>query len=131
MKNLDKLEKYIKINDITFHSENMDYLSLFPGFRFKEFIPTDDQLKKIQPFFVHLKEVLSANNIYVYNYLLDWLSFIVQNPGKKTKVCIIFIDKSLYENSLFPNIIAKLYLEYLEIIVVKKPIIHLINLKNI
>lgn len=45
----------------------------------------------------------------VYEYLLNWLAFIVQNPGEKTGVCNVFIDGGGSGKTLFMEIIALLF----------------------
>ena len=112
MKNLDEFKKYIFIKGISFRTNNKDYLSIFTGFDFQEFVPTDSQLKKINPFFVHIMEVLSDGDKNVNDYILDWLAFIIQNPGEKTKVCNVFIDDGGSGKTLFMEIVALLFGEF-------------------
>ncbi len=38
----------------------------------------------------HFKEVMANNNPKVYKYLLDYFAHIIQYPGKKTEVCLVF-----------------------------------------
>lgn len=104
-----KLEKYIGVKGKSFYSKDNNFLSVFTGFKFRIFNPSDNDLKKINPFFVHIKKVLSNNDNNVYEYLLNWLAFIVQNPGEKTGVCNVFIDGGGSGKTLFMEIIALLF----------------------
>jgi len=38
----------------------------------------------------HFKEVMANGNNVIYNYLLDYFAHIIQYPGRKTGVCLVF-----------------------------------------
>lgn len=73
--------------------KNNDIFNLFTGFRFE---PLDDiketeYYDTIQPILSHLKEVLCSNNEDVYQYVIKWLSHLIQRPCDKAGVPVILM----------------------------------------
>ena len=72
-----------------FYSENPQIFSVFRGY--------DRNLLKsinyeiIQPFLDHLLNIVCGNDKKCYEYFLDWMSFILQNPDGKTGVVPVLI----------------------------------------
>lgn len=64
-------------------------LNIFDGFKYY-FEPFDQTLTcKIKRILNHFLEVVSSGNDEVYEYLLDWLADMIQNPNKKNGVAIL------------------------------------------
>lgn len=110
--NIQIFKDYLNYNKIVFNSEDNDNISIFTGFNFKEFIPTNDQIEKVKIFFDHMKNIISNNSEEVYNYIFSWISFIIQNPGRKTKTCILINGSPGSGKSIFLEIISKIFGEY-------------------
>ncbi len=62
----------------------------------------------------HIREVLCNDNDLVYDYVLDWLSYIVQNPGHKTQVMLVFVGPSGCGKSTFYSWLMPIFGEYME-----------------
>ena len=43
----------------------------------------------ISNFLSLIHEVIADSNEDIYNYLLNWISYIIQNPGNKTETAIV------------------------------------------
>ena len=104
--NIQIFKDYLNYNKIVFNSKDNDNISIFTGFNFKEFIPTNDQVEKVKIFFDYVK------NIICNDYILSWLSYLIQNPGKKTKTCLIINGSPGPEKSIFLEIISKIFGNY-------------------
>lgn len=68
---------------VKFFSNNDSVMSLFHGYAYKILEHVDET--KIQMFLDLINEVICDNNEQVYEYVLNWISFIVQRPGKKSE----------------------------------------------
>lgn len=64
----------------------------WPGFKYEK-IDRKSNLDKLseatEKLLKHIFEVWADSNEEKYSYILDWFSFILQNPGKKTKVALV------------------------------------------
>ena len=69
-----------------------DHFNLFKGFR-AEKLPVYKDYDLIKPILDHIKIVLANNREDVYNYIIQYLAQIVQNPKKKTEVVMIWKGK--------------------------------------
>lgn len=120
---LDKLiysEKYSKITSryksvykkrgVCFHSTSDKDLSLFTGFTFPERDTVD--IGKICLFLDHIKNIISNGNEILYKYILSWIAFIVQNPGKKTETCLMILGDEGTGKTMFTTVICKLFGNY-------------------
>ena len=105
----NKLEFLVRA--VRFISTEPGVLSLFRGYPYKSLKTCD--MKLIQPWLDHVSNVISNHNKEIYEYLLNWISFIVQNPGEKTGVMPILIsDQGAGKNEFFSNIICELLGSY-------------------
>jgi hypothetical protein len=99
--------------DLRLYSKDIDVLSLFQGY------PYDDDFIKysseeiISPFLNHIFEVICDKNNEPYIYLISWISFLIQNPGRKTETALIIIgEQGTGKNKFFPDVISKLFGRY-------------------
>ena len=60
----------------------------------------------------HAKDIICNNNDF-YVYILNWISYIIQNPGLKVETCPIFIGgQGSGKGAFFQEIIAALFGRY-------------------
>jgi len=57
----------------------------------------------------HIKTVLVSNNQGDYEYLLDWLSWIVKHPEEKTGVSVVFVSDQGTGKSILINVLQKIF----------------------
>lgn len=62
----------------------------------------------------HIRITLCNNDDLIYQYILNWLAFILQNPGEKTQVMIVFVGPSGCGKSTFYSWLAPLFGNYME-----------------
>ena len=75
------------IKGIKFNSKDEKVMSIFHGFKYA--ILEKLNIEVIDAFLKLIKEVIANNDFEVYMYILNWISFIVQNPGVKTETALI------------------------------------------
>lgn len=99
-----------KKKDVAFYSKDKHVLSLFPGFKY----PNVDtvNMDKISLFLDHIKNIIANGRDDLYEYILSWIAFIIQNPGKKTNTCLIILGKEETGKTAFTTIICKLFSDY-------------------
>jgi len=89
------------------------HFNLFKGFR-ASLLPPKYNYKIIQPFLNHIKEVLMNDNADYYNWFIQYLANIIQNPNVRSNVIIIFqgtqgAGKSIVVDTIANHIIGKEY----------------------
>lgn len=81
----EKYKTHFNITAIKFYSKNPKHISMYKGLYYRIDIPlTEIKMDLIQPFLDHTKNVICNGNEELYNYVLDWISFIIKNPNGKT-----------------------------------------------
>ncbi|KAH7819005.1 putative Poxvirus D5 protein [Monocercomonoides exilis] len=93
----------LSIDGEKFFSENSRIFSLFHGFKYLMANEQNDEI--IKPFLDFTREVIANNNEELYQYILCWISSIVQNPGEKTETSLVLkglqgIGKNTWTNEL-------------------------------
>lgn len=95
---------------VCFYSKYDNDLSLFTGFTFPE--RDNVNINKICLFLSHIKNIIANGDEVLYNYILSWIAFIVQNPGKKTETCLIILGEEGTGKTMFTTVICKLFGNY-------------------
>ncbi|KAA6398240.1 MAG: hypothetical protein EZS28_006237 [Streblomastix strix] len=67
---------------------------------------------KIDQFLGLVKDTISANDERVYEYILNWFAFIVQNIGKKTETAIILKGLQGIGKNVSTNVLCELLADY-------------------
>ncbi len=68
----------------------------------------------IQAILQHIRVTLCDKQDDIYEYVLDWLAYILQHPGRKTQVMIVFVGPSGCGKSTFYSWLAPLFGNYYE-----------------
>ena len=106
--------------------KDIDIFNIFTGFRFEPLhIDTDpNYYDNIQPILTHLKEVLCSNNEEVYNYVVKWLSHLIQRPRDKAGVPVILMKS---EQGTGKNV----FWDFMGLVMGKKYIVTINNLDDL
>ncbi|KAA6380709.1 MAG: hypothetical protein EZS28_023765 [Streblomastix strix] len=110
---IDALEQYHSLFEkigMKFTSNNEGIFSVFQGFKYMQLDEVDQT--KIDQFLGLVKDTISANDERVYEYILNWFSFIVQNVGKKTETAIILKGLQGIGKNVFTNVLCELLAGY-------------------
>ncbi|KAA6394712.1 MAG: hypothetical protein EZS28_009760 [Streblomastix strix] len=75
-----------------FISNNEGIFSIFQRFKYMQLDKVEQS--KIEQFLGLVKETIAANDELIYEYLLNWISYIVQNIGKRLKLQLYFKGQS-------------------------------------
>ena len=75
------------VKALKFNSNKDNVLSMFHGYAHNTLDSVD--MNKIQMFLDFVKEVIANNNEEIYQFVLNWIAYIIQNPGKKTEIALI------------------------------------------
>lgn len=93
----------------SYEGKIIDMINEFSGF---VCVPEDNHCiknkKYLERFIYHVSHILCKDNAIYAKFLLDWFAFIYQNPGKKSKVCIILqSDKEQCGKGIIYNLMSK------------------------
>lgn len=93
-------KKYIYYKDIQYQPllSDPDILNLFSGYQAIE--TPNINMKVIDTICNHIRDILCDGNIEIYNYLLDWLSYVIQSPYKP-ETAIVMIGKQGIGKTVF------------------------------
>lgn len=96
--------------ETAFISNDPNVFSIFRGFIYEN----DDNIdmESIKLFLDHMKEVICNEDEILYQYLISWIAFIIQNPGKRTGVCLVLLSDPGSGKTLFTNTISELMRPY-------------------
>lgn len=105
---VNQIKNLFLVRGVRFISDDPQELSLFGGYPYHKIDSINHDL--INPFLSHIREVICNNNNDIYNYIINWVSFIVQRPGDKTGSAIIITgDKGTGKGEFFTDVISKLF----------------------
>ncbi|KAA6391051.1 MAG: hypothetical protein EZS28_013417, partial [Streblomastix strix] len=110
---IDALEQYHSLFEkigMKFISNNEGIFSIFQGFKYMQLDEVDQT--KIEQFLGLVKDTIAANDELIYEYILNWFSFIVQNIGKKTETSIILQGLQGIGKNVFTNVLCELLAGY-------------------
>lgn len=95
---------------VAFKSDDPNVFSLFRGFTYGNDDTVD--MECVSLFLNHMKEVICNGDDKLYQYLISWIAFIIQNPGERTGVCLVLLSEPGSGKTLFTDVISKLTMPY-------------------
>lgn len=110
----------------TFLSKDPLYLSLFQGLKYDIKLYDSDRYNKvservkkdplslIQPFLDLVYDVIAFSDTESYEYILNWISYIVQNPGKKTGIALVLKGLQGVGKNTFTDVLSRMFIGYSE-----------------
>ena len=101
---------YFAFNEVLFNSDDKDVISVFHGFKYQEL--DECNMNEIKDYLKLIYEVISDSNEEVYNYILNWISYFIQNPGKRNMTSIILRGSQGCGKNTFTDIISELLTGY-------------------
>ena len=103
----------LSVKGVKFYSTNdKDIFSIFNGYKYNTVENINENI--ISNFLNLVSEVIADNNEEIYNYLLNWISYIIQNPGKKTETAIVLKGLQGIGKNTFTDILCELLSGYSE-----------------
>lgn len=108
--NTGKNKNLLIKNGMRFYDTRPDIFSHFIGYEHTLLETVDEG--KIKGFLDHIREVIANNNEEVYEYILNWFSFIMQNPNGKTETAIVITGEQGTGKNIFTDILCDLLNRY-------------------
>lgn len=69
-------------------------------------------VSKIELFLNHVREIIASNDEIIYQYIMSWVAYLIQNPRAKMRNDLVLVGKQGVGKTIFTDIIVKLYEEY-------------------
>lgn len=69
-------------------------------------------ISKIEIFLNYVREIIASNDEIIYNYIISWIAYLIQNPREKMRIDLVLIGNQGVCKTIFTDIIVKLYEEY-------------------
>ena len=103
-------KNYLMKKGMRFYDEREDIFSYFNGYDYK--LLPEVENNKIAKFLNHIKEVIAKNNEELYEYIINWYSYILQNPAGKTGIVLVITGKQGTGKNAFTNVLCDLMKRY-------------------
>ena len=97
-------KNYIKKDGLAFYDDTNDVFNYFTGYKWRQF--DEVNINIIKPYLDHIKEVIASDREEIYEYILNWFSYIVQNPAKKTAVALIITGSEGTGKGTFTDVLS-------------------------
>jgi hypothetical protein len=95
---------------IKFYSLDPDILSTFHGYKYKPV--RNDEL--IQEYLRLINDVIASSDPISYEYVLNWIAYIVQHPGIKTRTALILKGLQRIGKNRFTDVVCEMLSGYSE-----------------
>ncbi|KAA6384833.1 MAG: hypothetical protein EZS28_019640 [Streblomastix strix] len=93
-----------------FISDDPEIFSIFQGYKYKKLDTIDYEC--LQMYFDLIKETIAAGDERVYEYILNWKAWIIQNKGKISRAAIVLQGRQGIGKNRFTDVIAELTSRY-------------------
>ncbi|KAA6392469.1 MAG: hypothetical protein EZS28_012001 [Streblomastix strix] len=97
--------KFVK-KGYKFISEDPKILTVFQGYKYKKLDTIDYEC--LQIYFDLIKETIAVSDERVYEFILNWMAWLIQNPGKKSRAAIVLQGRQGIGKNRFTDVIAEL-----------------------
>lgn len=116
MKKFNAFDAYIEYQDnffidgVVFNKDIPNTLKIFSGYKYHVLDTFNEAI--ISDYLKLIYDVISDSDNRVYEYILNWISFIIQNPGKQTKTAMVIKGIEGSGKNTFTDIICDLLKGY-------------------
>ena len=108
--NAGKNKNHFIYDGIKFFDERPNVFSFFTGYDYK--ILDAINYDSIKLYLNHVKEVIANGNEELYDYILNWFSYIIQKPGDKPCTCFVLKGKPGCGKTIFTDVLCQLIRKY-------------------
>lgn len=105
-------KNFIMYEQLTFFPGRENAFTFFQGFEYFPVPQREIKMELIQPFLTHIEQVICNKRHEIYEYVINWISFIVQKVGQKTKTSIIITGIQGTGKNTFTDTICNLFGSY-------------------
>lgn len=91
----DQKRHYIRIVVDPDYKHAPDELNMWPGFAAEKLppVPDADVEELVRPILKHIHDILSAGEADCYQYILDWMTYLVISPRLRTQTMLLFYGR--------------------------------------
>ncbi len=107
---LDDNSSKLTSRGVVFNSTDPDLYSMFRGFKYSNTLTPDTSI--ISKFLEFIKDVIADNNEEINEYILNWISILVQNPGFKTGTALILKGHQGVGKGTFTDVLCEMLSPY-------------------
>lgn len=105
-----KNKNYLMKDGMRFYDESENIFSYFTGYDYKEVDEVNEDV--IAGFLNHVKEIIANGNEEMYEYILNWYAYILQNPEGKTETCLVLPGEQGCGKNVFTDVLCNLMKRY-------------------
>lgn len=109
---LVKYTAFFFIDFVRFFDRTFNCVNYFHGYVYERIRKCN--LEVINPFLNFVKEVIADNNVELYEYILNWFAYIVQNPGLKTGTALVLQGIQGTGKTTFTDVLSEMLRGYSE-----------------
>lgn len=100
----------LRRDGLKFYTTEPNMFSVFQGYDYEELDDYDENI--ISVYLNHIRENIANGNEELYNYILNWISYILQNPEGRAGVCLVLTGEQGTGKNTFTNVICNLMKRY-------------------
>lgn len=113
----EKYKTHFNITAVRFYSKNPKHVSLYHGLYYRIDIPiTEIKMDLIQLWLDHTKYIICNGNEELYNYVLDWISFIIKNPNGQTGTVLCITGEQGCGKNTFTKALQEMLRNYTRVL---------------
>ena len=102
----------LSVNGVKFNSNDKNIFSMFHGLKYKVLDSVNESV--IAEYLRLIYDVIADSNEEIYNYIINWVSFVIQNPGVKTETALVLKGLQGIGKNTFTDVLAEMLAGYSE-----------------
>lgn len=99
----------LSISGVKFNSSDNDVFSTFQGLKYSNGTINEELIK---PFLELVYEVICSKDVTLYDYVLNWISNIIQHPGMKNETALVIKGLQGIGKNTFTDVVSELLSGY-------------------
>ena len=103
---------YIAYAQKCFFTQNHHFFSFYRGFEIKQLLFNEYDEKIVHIFLSHIYKIICNKNQVCYDYVINWICFLLQNPTEKLGTALVLIGPHGAGKNMFANVICQLLGSY-------------------
>ena len=103
-------KNYLMKSGMRFFDERDDIYSYFRGYEYEVLNEVDESV--IEGYLKHVHDVICNEDEELYEYVLNWFAYIVQNPCGKTGTVLLLTGKQGTGKNVLSNVLCELISKY-------------------
>ena len=105
-----KNKNWLMKRGMKFYSDDPMVFSYFRGYNWK--LLESSNAEVLSKYLTHIKEVICVDDEVLYEYILNWIAYILQHPGLKNGTALVLTGKEGAGKNAFTDVISELLKPY-------------------